>query len=77
MWFGVMADEGKNPVKVQDKRNEAPNIKEAHTTSNAIQSHSQHATCTFGQSVQRKFNSSHASSLKTQGQVILSQIFIC
>ena len=37
---------------------EAPNIKGAHTTSNIIQSHSQHATRVVDQLTQRKLNSS-------------------
>ena len=52
--------------KFKTRETEASNIKEAHTTLTTVEPHSQHATCTFGPSVQRKFNSSHASPLMTQ-----------
>lgn len=62
MSFGTGTDEGNKPMEVRNKKNGSPKCRGGSTITGTIYASSQQATCAFSHSIQRKFNSSHAST---------------
>lgn len=62
MSFGTGTDEGDKPMEVRNKKNGSPKCRGGSTITGTTYASSQQATCAFSHSIQRKFNSSHAST---------------